>query len=151
MPQETIFFNLSSPSASFSLTATFSMTSLITSINLLFGLPLCNVAPSWSPVYQHICTNPNHLNLASLTLSPKHTNTSNSVTSSSASGQCHHLQTIQHCWFHCSSFHFCCSWGHECFLPLLPVPRLPLATMDFHSSPFQHITLFPALSRELTM
>ncbi|KAF7648307.1 hypothetical protein LDENG_00159280, partial [Lucifuga dentata] len=74
-----ICLHLTLSSASSSLTPTNFMSSFTTSINLLFGLPL-GLLPGSSnlsillPIcsLSLLCTCPNHLSLASLTLSPKH-------------------------------------------------------------------------------
>ncbi|KAF7663340.1 hypothetical protein LDENG_00211810, partial [Lucifuga dentata] len=78
-PQRIICLHLTLSSASSSLTPTNFMSSFTTSINLLFGLPL-GLLPGSSnlsillPIcsLSLLCTCPNHLSLASLTLSPKH-------------------------------------------------------------------------------
>ncbi|XP_068182162.1 mitogen-activated protein kinase kinase kinase kinase 4 isoform X5 [Antennarius striatus] len=77
-PQQINSIHLTLSSASSSLTPATSMSSFITSINLLFGLPL-GLLPGSSklsillPIYSLslLWTCPNHLSLASLTLSPK--------------------------------------------------------------------------------
>ncbi|XP_054648940.1 uncharacterized protein LOC129190355 [Dunckerocampus dactyliophorus] len=77
-PQQINCLNLTLSSASSSLTPTTFMSSFTTSINLFFGLPL-GLLPGSSklsillPIYSLslLWTCPNHLSLASLTLSPK--------------------------------------------------------------------------------